>query len=255
MGVSCCYDGTLGGLLTLLANIPADGPLPESIGTTPPPQQGLFSDTVIVATNPHLAEQYWQKLHHRLGPAALPPVRSAFLADHPEKDLLICRYLRLGMQEGRRVSGMLAHPQASPLLKLARQVNREAHRYLGFVRFQEVTNGFYYATLAPDHRVLLLIAPHFADRFRDQQWVIHDCRHGEGVVYDRHRQQWLLLPMETTTAPELTPQEGQFQQLWQSYFATLAIEERKNLKLQQGKVPLKVRPWLTEFGGLCATER
>lgn len=249
MGVSYCYDGTLGGLLTLLARLPAAAALPDSIATHPPAQQGLFSDTITVDTDPELAEQYWQKLHRRLGPAGLAPVRSAFLADHPQKDLLICRYLRLGMQEGRRVSGMLAHPQVEPLLTLARQVNREAHRYLGFVRFQEVTGGFYYAALAPDHRVLQLIAPHFANRFRDQQWVIHDCRHGEGIVYDRHRQQWLLLPMETSAQPELTPQEEQFQQLWQSYFATLAIEERKNLKLQQGKVPLKVRPWLVEFGG------
>ncbi len=248
MGSSCCYDGTLGGLLTLLARLPAAADLPDSIATQPPVQQGLFSNTVTVETDPELAEQYWQKLHHRLGSAGLTPVRSAFLADHPQKDLLICRYLLLGMQEGRRVSNMLAHPQVSPLLKLAQQVNREAHRYLGFVRFREVTGGFYYAALAPDHRVLLLIAPHFAARFRDQQWVIHDCRHGEGIVFDRHRQQWLLLPMETSAEPEFTPQEEQFQQLWQSYFATLAIEERKNLKLQQSKVPLKVRPWLTEFG-------
>ncbi|CAH2032531.1 TIGR03915 family putative DNA repair protein [Trichlorobacter ammonificans] len=249
MGASYCYDGTLGGLLTLLATLPAGGPLPENISTAPPVQQGLFSDTITVETDPELAEQYWQRLHRRLGPAGLAPVRSAFLANHPQKDMLIWRYLRLGMQEGRRVSGMLAHPQVSPLLKLAQQVNREAHRYLGFVRFQEVTGGFYYAALAPDHRVLLLIAPHFADRFRDQQWVIHDCRHGEGIVFDRHRRQWLLLPMETSAQPELTPQEEQFQQLWQSYFETLAIEERKNLKLQQSKVPLKTRSWLVEFGG------
>ena len=249
MGVFYCYDGTQGGLLTLLAGLPPGNPLPENIGTTPPPQQGLFCDTITVETDPHLAEQYWQKLHNRLGPTGLAPVRSAFLADHPQKELLICRYLLMGMQEGRRTSSMLAHPQVSPLLKLAQQVNREAHRNLGFVRFQEVTGGFYYAALAPDHRILALIAPHFADRFRDQQWVIHDCRHGEGIVFDRHRQQWLLLPMETSAEPEVTPQEEQFQQLWQSYFATLAIEERKNLKLQQSKVPLKARPWLAEFGG------
>lgn len=48
--------------------------------------------------------------------------------------------------------------------------------------------------------------------------------------------------------PEMTPQEEQFQQLWRNYFQTLAIPERKNLKLQQGKVPLKARGFLTEFG-------
>jgi probable DNA metabolism protein len=126
-------------------------------------------------------------------------------------------------------------------------VGREAHRYLGFVRFQEVTGGFYYAAIAPDHRILTLIATHFATRFSDQQWVIHDVRHGEGVLYDPQRRQWLLLPMEAHGTPELTPAEEQLQRLWQEYFSTLGIAARKNEKLQRSKVPLKMRPWLVEF--------
>jgi probable DNA metabolism protein len=134
-----------------------------------------------------------------------------------------------------------------PFRKLSQQVGREAHRYLGFVRFQEVTGGFYYGAIAPDHRVLPLIARHFAARFGDQQWVIHDVRHGEGIVHDRNRGEWLILPMDAHDQPELTPTEERFQELWRRYFATLAIAERQNLHLQQSKVPLKVRPWLVEF--------
>ena len=141
----------------------------------------------------------------------------------------------------------LSHPDVAPLWKLSQQVGREAHRYLGFVRFQEVTDGFYYAAIAPDHRILPLIATHFAARFSDQQWVIHDTRHGEGLFYDREQRQCLLLPMETHAAPELTPTEERFQRLWREYFTTLTIVARENRKLQLGKVPLKVRPWLVEF--------
>jgi probable DNA metabolism protein len=145
------------------------------------------------------------------------------------------------------VGGMLTHPSVAPLWKLSQQVGREAHRYLGFVRFQEVDGGFYYAAIAPDHRILPLIAAHFAARFSDQQWVIHDRKRGEGIVYDPLRREWLLLPMDVHTEPAVTPAEEQFQELWRSYFATLAIAERRNLRLQQSKVPLKVRPWLVEF--------
>lgn len=245
----CCYDGTLAGLLTLAASLRPDDSPPESISVEPPCQQGLFAGVATVTTDPELAEQCRQRLERHLGPAGLAPVRSAFQADHPDREVIICRYLLLGLREGGRIRGMPAHPQVAPLMNLARQVQREAHRYLGFVRFREVTDGFYYGAISPDHRILPLVARHFADRFRDQQWIIHDCRHGEGLVYDRHRRQWLLLPMATTAEPEPTPAEEQFQALWQSYFAALAIKERKNLKLQQGKVPLKTRPWLTEFGG------
>ena len=57
----------------------------------------------------------------------------------------------------------------------------------------------------------------------------------------------LLLPMGAHAAPELTPTEERFQRLWREYFATLAIAARENRRLQQSKVPLKVRPWLVEF--------
>jgi probable DNA metabolism protein len=105
----------------------------------------------------------------------------------------------------------------------------------------------YYASISPDHRILPLVAHHFATRFRDQQWVIHDVTHGEGIVYDRHTGKWLILPMEIDHDPEPTPSEERFQQLWRTYFQAIAIAERRNLRLQQGKVPLKVRPGLVEF--------
>jgi len=100
-------------------------------------------------------------------------LRRCLLADHPEQELLIYRYLLLEAEQGKRIDGMLAHSVVASAWKLSQQVGREAHRYLGFV---------------------------------------------------------------------------QFQQLWRNYFQTLAVPERKNLKLQQGKVPLKARGFLTEFG-------
>ncbi|ACM18741.1 hypothetical protein Geob_0372 [Geotalea daltonii FRC-32] len=247
MGGDYCYDGSDAGLLTLLADIVPRGIEPRTIGVEPPQQEDLFAAPVLVATDQELAERFWVELTRRLPPVSLEQLHRAWYADHPGRELVICRFMLLVWREGGRAGAMLAHPYVVPLWKLAQQVGREAHRYLGFVRFQETTSGYYYASLEPDHRVLSLIAGHFADRFRDQHWVIHDVRHGEGIVYDCTRRRWLLLPMMTEGDPELTPAEETFQRLWRSYFAVLAIGERENLAMQQGKVPLKVRPWLVEF--------
>ena len=241
------YDGTFAGLLTLLARLLPNRILPDAIGTDPPPQQSLFAHVTAVETDHQLVEEFCAELSRRLTPSCRNRIRRVFLADHPERELMICRYLLLAWETGRKIGEMLAHPHVAPLWKLAQQVGREAHRYLGFVRFQEVGGGFYYAAISPDHRILSLIAPHFAARFSDQQWVIHDVKHGEGIVHDRHRREWLMLPMELHDEPDPTPAEERFQALWRSYFTTLAIAERENLRLQQGKVPLKVRPWLVEF--------
>ncbi|MDK9716886.1 MAG: TIGR03915 family putative DNA repair protein [Trichlorobacter sp.] len=242
-----CYDGTLAGLLTLYPHLLAERAAVERISAAPPDQQSLFNSEICIATDQAVAEVFWQHLTRRLSPHSLKLLRRCLLADHPQQELLIYHYLLLEAEQGRRVDGMLAHPQVAPVWKLAQQVAREAHRYLGFVRFQQIQGGLYYAAIRPDHRILLLIGTHFAERFSDQQWLIHDQRHGEGILYDAEKQEWLLLPMEVTAQPDLAPEEAQFQELWRSYFSTLAIPERTNLRLQQGKVPLKTRSCLTEF--------
>lgn len=247
MGGIYRYDGSSAGLLTLLAITVPLGVLPDAICVAPPPQESLFCQVTVVDTDPLLAEKFRDGLVRRLSSPSLRQLRLAWHGDHPQREMLICSYLLLAWRMGKSTSGMLTHPSVAPLWKLAQQVGREAHRYLGFVRFRETSGGFYYAPISPDHRVLPLIADHFAARFGDQPWVLHDLRHGEGIVHDSSRRQWLLLPMETSGDPELTPAEKQFQSLWRSYFATLAIDERRNLPLQQGKVPLKVRHWLVEF--------
>jgi probable DNA metabolism protein len=241
------YDGTLDGLLTLYARLLPDRIAPEQISTNLPDQHPLFSSEIIITTDHVVAEAFWQGLTRRLSPHSLKLVRRCLLADHPQQELLLYRYLLLEAEQGRRIDQMLAHPHVAPVWKLSQQVGREAHRYLGFVRFQQVQGELYYAAIRPEHRILLLIGAHFAERFSDQQWLIHDQRHNEGILYNAETKEWLLLPMELHQQPEAAPQEEQFQLLWQHYFSTLAIPERMNLKLQQGKVPLKCRDVLTEF--------
>jgi len=247
MGACYYYDGTLAGLFTLYARLLPDCITVERIRSAPLDQQSLFSSEIHIAADQSVAESFWQRLTVRLSPGTLKMLRRCLLADHPQQELLIYRYLLLEVEQGARIDNLLAHPAVVPVWKLSQQVGREAHRYLGFVRFQQVQGGLYYAAISPDHRILLLIGAHFAERFSDQQWVIHDQRHAEGMLYDCTSKEWLLLPMEQYDQPDITPQEEQFQALWRSYFQTLAIPERKNLKLQQGKVPLKARVWLTEF--------
>ena len=247
MADSYRYDGTFAGLLTLLAHCLPRQILPEAIGIDPPQQQGLFDAIITITTGEECAADFWAELQRRLPTVGCRHLQTVYLADHPQREMLIYRYCLLAWQQGKRAVDQLAHPDVASLWKLSQQVGREAHRYLGFVRFQEVTGGFYYAAIAPDHRILPLIAAHFTARFSDQQWVIHDTRHDEGLLSNQQRRQWLLLPMGAHAAPELTPTEERFQRLWREYFATLAIAARENRRLQQSKVPLKVRPWLVEF--------
>ena len=253
MGDHYRYDGTDAGLLTLLAHCLEHRIEPETIGIEPSRQQGLFDTDITIATDEDCATAFWRELCRRLPAIGFSHLRTVLLASLPGREVLIYRYCRLAWQEGGDAVSRLSHRDVAPIWKLSQQVGREAHRYLGFVRFQEVTGGFYYSAIAPDHRILPLIAAHFAARFRDQHWVIHDQRHCEGVIYDQERCKWLLVAMEAHAAPEFTPTEERLQSLWREYFATLTIAARENRRLQRSKVPLKVRPWLTEFNSAIST--
>jgi len=246
--VACyLYDGTFEGLLAVLSLVRGRGEEPTSIGTTAPAQEGLFSSTIRVESDEAAAERLLEEIGRRLSPATAAHLYHAFLSETEGVEMLLHRYLRLGWREGRRLDSLLSHESVLPVHRLARRVRHEAHRMKGFVRFREVREGFYYAALEPDYRVISLMAPHFADRFFDQHWLIHDVRKNRGIVHEARRNGWEEVALELTGAPVMSEREEWFQSLWRRYFDRVSIAERSNLRLQQSKVPLKYRRWLVEF--------
>ena len=100
----------------------------------------------------------------------------------------------------------------------------------------------YAAEIEPEFEVLGLIGRHFHGRFPNSRFVIDDRRHGRMIVASP--QGWHI----TETPPGFSmPQDGGIEQLWRMYFETIAIEQRRNLKLQQQFVPKKYRGFITEF--------
>lgn len=243
------YDGTFAGFLTAVALARHRGVQPEAITDREPDQQGLFAAFEEVATDRDQAEELYLLIRRNLPPGALQTLRYAFQAGEPGREILLFHYLMLGLATGPRFGAMIAHEQVVPVWKLARAVGREAHRYKGLVRFQQLEGDVWYAALEPDHRILPLIAPHFADHFADQRWIIHDPRRGEAVVFDPACREWAEAALEVTGPLPLTAGEEIFRDLWQRYFDRLAIAERRNPKLQRQNLPLKHRRHLPEFDG------
>lgn len=244
---SYLYDGTFEGLLTVLALVRERGAEPDFIGREVPVQGGLFAGPKPVETDDAAAERLLEEIGRRLSPATAAHLYHAFLSETEGVEMLLHHYLRVGWQEGRRLDSLLSHPSVLPVHRLARRVRFEAHRLKGFVRFRQVREGFYYAPLEPDHRVLTLMAPHFADRFHDQDWVIHDVRRNVAIVHKARREGWEEVALELTGGPVMSEREEWFQSLWRCYFDRLAIAERHNPRLQQSKVPLRYRRHLVEF--------
>ena len=242
------YDGSFEGFVCTVAEcLEAGESQPEFAHSDDPHAAGLFAgDVRTVVTARALALLFRNRFVGAVSQEAFAAVRYAFHSQNAGIELLLWRYVTLGLQVGKRLCGMLAVEPVHSVNRIARHVSHEAHKYKGFVRFQEVEAGFLYARIEPEADILPFIAPHFVGRVGDRHWMIHDLRRGQAALYDLTS--WCLIrEIELTTEPTLTATEHDYAALWQRYFQRHAIAERHNPKLQQKHVPLRYRTHLTEF--------
>ena len=242
------YDGTFEGFLTVAARARKNGEIPEGIARTAPLQQGLFHQVIPVETDHDLSQAICMEIADAISPYSFRNVYHAFLSETAGVEAAICRYLDLGWGVGKRIDGMLTHELVRPVWSMARKVRSEAHKMKGFVRFMEVKEGFFYARLEPDHHIIPLVATHFADRFSDQHWIIHDTGRGKAIVHEAVRKQWVETELDLLENPHFSADEMFYRELWKKYFTRLAVEERFNPKLQRQNLPLKYRRYLVEMG-------
>lgn len=241
------YDGTFEGFLTTAAVAEEKGGIPEAITREGQVQQALFSEIVAVETDQSVCSALCDRIACRISTHSLRRIYQAFHSETEGVEMALFRYLQFGWRLGRRIDGMLAHELVHPVRRLADMVKREAHRMRGFVRFKQVREGFYYAPVETSANVLPFIAGHFADRFSDQHWIIHDIRREKAIIHDAARREWGVAALGIVVEPSLTAEEEFFQDLWKRYFTGIAIKERSNLPLQKKNIPLKYRKYLVEM--------
>lgn len=242
------YDGSFEGFLCAVADcLEAGDAQPEFAGGGDCQAGGLFAgDMSETLTVRERAVAFRKRFVEAVSREAFATARYAFHSRKAGIELLLWRYLGLGLQVGGRLCLMLAEEPVHSVNRIARQVSHETHKYKGFVRFREVESGFLYAQIEPQADILLLIAPYFVERVGDRPWMIHDLQRNQAALYDL--KSWRLIrDVELTSEPALTATEHDYAALWQRYFQRHAIAERHNPKLQQKHVPLRYRKHLTEF--------
>ncbi len=153
------------------------------------------------------------------------------------------------ISNSKKIMDHLSHPDVEKVFELSRFVGGEAHLLKGFLRFQELDNGVLYAKITPKSSLLTCIAPHFADRLPQENWMIHDKTHQMFAVHEKGKQ-WVIFEGKEVDIEEKicsSEKEQEFAKLWQGFCQTIAIESRKNPKCQLQHLPLRYRPNMVEF--------
>lgn len=238
------YDGSFNGLLTAIHEIYYRRQIPQQLLPYSNSKPQLFVCQEKIVTDENKAAKVYDAIYSKISPQTLRHTYYAYLAEHPEAGIWIYQYLALGWKFGSKVDLLLSDERVHRIHRLSQKVGREKHRLLGLVRFQLLQRDIYYAAIEPDHNVVELLAPHFAGRMADQNWVIHDLRRDLAAVYNQ--EEWVSTHFTLQHKLELSKQEQQYQKLWKQYYDNIAISSRINPRLQKRCMPQRYWKHLVE---------
>lgn len=248
------YDGSLVGLLSSIFAI-----YERRLGNVRICKAGVFqpdafAEVIIVESEPVKAKRVWSGMKKRLSAKGLGWFYYTWLSELPDMENALTAFARKVFASNNNIENNFGDPAVLKLSDTAKKVGREKHRMEAFVRFRQTKENIYYATVEPDFNVLPLIAPHFKNRYADQHWLIYDIRRKYGIYYnaDTYQVSEVTIDWKEGIKPGkeagvvFTPEESKYQELWQDYFKSTGIAERKNMRLHIQHVPRRYWKHLTE---------
>lgn len=169
-----------------------------------------------------------------------------YLSSDEEKELIIYYFLKNGVKYGEKVKYRRNLKCVNKALAVTHYVFGEAHRMKGFLRFKEMKNGFLYAQMEPVNNIIGLLTYHFKKRLSQENWLICDEKRKIYAFYDTRRVYFLGADEIIKLNLEYSEKELDIEDLWKTFFKTIAIKERKNARAQRNFMPLKYRKYMLE---------
>lgn len=237
------YDGSFEGLMCCVFESYEQKEVPSVI-RPPSIQQSIFDTAKWIETDEQKADRVYNSIPLKISYEAQELVKLGFLTCASQKELLIYRFLSLGFKYGNKVMTMLTNDAVCSLQKAVRHLTSESHKYKGFVRFS-VYGEVLVAVIEPKNFVLPLLAGHFCDRFRDEEFMIYDKTHSMALFYQSRKAE--LMSVDKLTLPEVDRTEVEYRRLWKQFYKTIAIEGRNNPRCRMTLMPKRYWGQMTEF--------
>jgi probable DNA metabolism protein len=240
------YDGSFEGLMTAIYETYYSADKPEKIICSQEYEPQLIYNVKNIISNSEKSDRVIEAIKTKISLDSLQRIFHVYLSSISDSDTLIYNYIRLGFRLGNKLDMHLHNDIVLKMHKIQRKVTIESHNMLGFIRFKEIKPNLYYSSIEPDHNIISLLAPHFSRRLPSENWIIHDIKREIAAIYNCS--EWVITPLINNKMQQLDNNgNNHYELLWKEYFNTLAIEERKNLKLQCRMMPRRYWKHLTEL--------
>lgn len=239
------FDGSFEGLLTCVFEAYSSKERDVSFKNKATYIPSFLDEVKEIETDMGKFERVYLSIPKKISQRAQEIVYRAWLSEDENAPDLIYYFLRIGYKMGGRVTDYLQDQRISKIIDLDRKVGREAHRFLGLLRFKEVAEGIFYAGYEPDYNITILIAPHFVRRLSMQSFIIHDRKRNISAVFDGS--ELVITDKVPQVGDEKTVEEDEYAALWKAFFKSIAIKERRNPRAQMRFMPKKYWKNLTEM--------
>lgn len=209
----------------------------------------LFADYIEVIPDAEKSEKVQRSVRLRISEEAYEMVMKAVLSQDPEKGEIIYRFLIFAYRVGAGACRSYGNPWAMKLFETVRNFDNESHHLKGFLRFDEQENGLLLAKYAPKNNVLGDMMEHFSERLNTENFMIFDEKRKIVGIHQSGRP-WLVYRLNETEYESLrglADAEDSYVGLWRVFHSRIAIAERENPMLQRNNLPLRFRPYMTEF--------
>lgn len=246
------FDGSFNGLLSAIFDFYELKPTAVRLFSAQHYQPDLLDEPHEVFTSEEKSQRVWNGLKSKLSSDWQMRFYKTFLSETSESFQHLHEFARYIFDNPKGAELNYGHPAVIAIAKMDKSVNRERHRMKAFIRFQETSDGIFYAPIEPDYNVLPLIATFFKNRYADQQWIIYDVKRKYGLHYDLSMVSEIVLEqipdMKSAYLSDDSVHEKEelYSLLWKDYFKNTNIPARKNMKLHIQHVPKRYWKYLTE---------
>lgn len=231
------YDGTFEGLLSIVFDCYLEKVIPLRIISQDDVTFNFLDTFEQKQTNTEKSERIFNGIVKNISYDTLYHSYYAFLSNEKEKEIHILNYLLNGFVVGPKINTMLSLDYVFAVHQMRKKMLGESHRFKGLLRFIEIGDNLFYASIHPDHNILENLGQHFVRRLPTQNFIIQDKNRNLAFFYNTKEYQ--IIDSSSFVLPTISEEEKKYQQLWRTFFETIAIKERTNSRLQMQYMPKK----------------
>lgn len=239
------YDGTFEGLLSIVFDCYIKKVIPLKIVSKNELQINFLDNIERIETDDIKAKRIFNGIVKNISYDTLYNNYYAFLSNGKEKEMHILKYLLNGFIVGPKINTMLSLDFVFAVCAMRKRMLGEAHRFKGLLRFSEIGNNLFYASIHPDNNILENLGQHFIRRLPTQNFIIHDKI--RNIVFLYNTKEYQIIDSYSLNIPNISEEERKYQELWTAFFKTIAIKERSNSRLQMQYMPKKYWEDLVEL--------